>query len=203
VSINGSQVAADGGPNDADPAAGVIALDLTLDGWRVRLLAQTALSTDAAGRLRTSELLVERLDPGSPNALVIDIGESAFLTPAQSGPSLLSTTLTRDRIDGVRTSGRVGLTTTATDLAGNTATATAPTLTPSESGGTPTTASFDRQTREYSLRSVITVRGLGVGHGVSVTADASVIPNPAPPAAVLALTGLPVLLLARRLRRRD
>jgi hypothetical protein len=214
VSLNGTQVAVDGGLNDTNANADEIAFDVVFDGWRVRFTGRTSFSTAVAGSLQTSELLVERQSPGSPNGLIVDIFESAQLNPTAVGPATLSTTLTRNTIGALGTSGTVVLTSTATDLNGNTAVATTPTLTPNppaQGSGTPATASFNRQTQQYSLRSVVIINGLGVNDGVAITTDALVTPGqvapvdvisaPAPAPAVMLLGAIPFLALVRRGRR--
>ena len=204
VSLNGTQVAVDGGLNDTNGNAGEITFDVLFDGWRVWFTGRTTFSTATAGSLQISELLVQRLAPGSSNSVFVEALETEMSSPIPVGPSILSTTLTRNVIGPLGTSGTVSLTSTATDRNGNTAAATTPTLTPnppSQGSGEPSTAFFNRQTEFYTLGSAVTVNGLGVGKGVSITADVQVIHAPAPTAAVMLLSGLPFLAIVRRLGR--
>ncbi|MBY0459284.1 MAG: hypothetical protein K2V38_18295, partial [Gemmataceae bacterium] len=197
VTINGTLVATDNGAGDSDPAAGVISFDnYRIGGWTINFTGRTTFSTATAGSLQGSRLLVTR-DADGTGTLVVAFQEDSLLVPNQVGPQTLSTTLTRNTIGALGTSGTVGLTSTATDRNGNTASVATANLTaspPAQGSGNPVTAPFNRQTPLYALGSTVTISGLAVGDGVQITTDALVVPAiavPAPAGALLMLSGLP------------
>jgi hypothetical protein len=194
LSINGTRVASESG-------SGVLMYLGPNAGYSVMLMAKTTASTPAVADI-TSLLMVTNVS-GTTATLTITVSEDSFKTPdGLLGASDLSSSLMRQMSPAYGASGTVSMISTAVSASGGGSASTGP-ITLDGSGRMGSAgAIFNRTSDSYSLSTVFTVSGLAKGESVVLTAD-SVVTAPAPPAAALMLTALPLLPLVRRFTRRS
>lgn len=206
VSINGTLVATDNGAGDSDPNPGIIQYVNELLGYDFRITSSTNWSSSTVGDITTSEVRVMNLSGTSDLTIAI---QEQYNVPTFTGSSILTQSFTRNLSSTAGTSGSVSLTTTATSASGG-GTGSTPTITfTGPLGADANNGIFNRTSALYTLTQTITISGLNTTDGVLLTANSNVTnpqdvnPIPAPPAAILLLTAVPVIGLCRsRLLRR-
>jgi len=196
VSINGTLVATDNGPGDTSPDVGLIVYVNDLLGYNFRISTTTNFSDPEKGDITTSEFRV--VNNTGVNDLTISIQEQFDRPTFASGQGVLTQSFTRNFSSTQGTSGTVSLQTTATSQSGGGTGTTSAITFSSALGADANTGSFNRTSALYTLTQTITISGLETSDGLQLTASSSVTnPVPAPAAAVLLLTAVPILGLCR------
>jgi hypothetical protein len=200
VSINGAVVATDNGAGDTDATPGLIVYVNDLLGYNFRVSSTTNLSAPDVGDITTSELRV--INNSGTGDLTIVVQEQFDRPAFVAGSGIITQSFTRNLSATAGTSGTVSLQTTATSASGGGTGSTSPITFSTELGAAANSSNFNRTSALYTLTQTITIGGLSTTDAVVLTANSNVTnpatnPVPAPPAAVLLLTALPVLGLCR------
>jgi hypothetical protein len=202
ATINGTSIV-DNGAGDTDSRVGYIDFKGTVDGYQIELASSTSNLSPIAN-LTTSQLRVVNAS-GSVD-LNVALSDTFSQPVGYRGTQNMLNTLTRNIVAGLNSSGVVSSTTTGND--GTNSGSTAPvvlTKLPTDSGFSE--GSFNRVNEDYTLLQSITISGLLVGNGVTITAASyssspanlpgNLLGTPAPPAFALLAGGLLTLGLAR------
>ncbi len=196
VSINGTVVATDNGAGDTDSTPGLIVYVNDLLGYNFRISTTTNFSDPTIGDITSSELRV--VNNSGTSDLTISIQEQFDRPAFLAGQGVLTQSFTRNRSATAGTSGTVSLQTTATSQSGGGTGSTSAITFSTPLDAAASSGSFNRTSALYTLTQTITISGLNTTDAVLLTANSNVTnPVPAPAAAVLLLTAVPVLGLCR------